>query len=368
MSPSLSSQAPSFIPSDGTTPADTPLATPLGSPRQRASDRKPLPRPEDIKLILSDVDGTLFTDHHELHPTTLNAIKYIRQTRPDLPIIPVTGKQRVSCGSLISDLDISKFPAGCLHGAIIYDKDGNIEKHSPLDPTFVLGVTELMKAHNKTTMLYVADWVAMASLEQGGKTDWEAVSRGFDPCVEDCRTTDFLEKVTKGEEKIGKIFLPMDEEEVPKFLDLLRSTFPTTPFKTTRALPYIIEIGESPLLFHRALACAYLPSITVREDVDKSVALAYFCEKFGVKPENVLTFGDGENDVGMFKAAGYAVSMGNAMAAPREAADYATATNNEGGVGQFLDRVFRPSGPDAQRPVDGLKTLDGQAAPVQIVA
>ena len=147
--------------------------------------------------------------------------------------------------SLISDLDISCFPAGCLHGAIIYDKDGNIEKHSPLDPTFVLGVTELMKSHNKTTMLYVADWVAMASLEQGGKTDWEAVSRGFDPCVEDARGTDFLEKVTKGEEKIGKIFLPMDEEEVPKFLDLLRSTFPTTPFKTTRALPYIIEIGAS---------------------------------------------------------------------------------------------------------------------------
>jgi hypothetical protein len=39
----------------------------------------------------------LFTDDHELHPTTLNAIRYIRETRPDLPIIPVTGKQRVSC-------------------------------------------------------------------------------------------------------------------------------------------------------------------------------------------------------------------------------------------------------------------------------
>ncbi|KAL8290566.1 hypothetical protein RQP46_002824 [Phenoliferia psychrophenolica] len=334
---------PSFgTPSDGPSPAETPLATPSGSPRHTASSGKPLPRAEDIHLILSDVDGTLFTDHHELHPTTLEAIRYIRKTRPDLPIIPVTGKQRVSCGSLISDLDLSSFPAGCLHGAIIYDKDGNIEKHSPLDPTFVLGVTELMKSHNKTTMLYVADWVAMASLEQGGKTDWEAVSRGFDPCVEDARGTDFLDKVVKGEEKIGKIFLPMDEEDVPKFLDLLRSTFPTTPFKTTRALPYIIEI--------------------VAENVDKSVALAYFCNKFSVKPENVLTFGDGENDVGMFKAAGYAVSMGNAMEAPRLAANYATATNNEGGVGQFLDRVFRPSGPDASLPVSGLKPLDGVPA------
>lgn len=50
-----------------------------------------------LTLYSPTVDGTLFTDDHELHPTTLNAIRHIRETRPDLPIIPVTGKQRVSC-------------------------------------------------------------------------------------------------------------------------------------------------------------------------------------------------------------------------------------------------------------------------------
>ena len=220
---------------------------------------------------------------------------------------------------LIKDLHLDEFPAACLHGAIIYDKDGKVEKSTTLDPKFVLGVTDLMKKHNKTTMLYVADWVAMASLEQGGKTDWEAVSRGFDPMVKDERDTEFLNKVLAGEEKIGKIFLPMDEELVPgqlisirdfdsllillilDFLLLLRAEFPNTPFKTTRALPYIIEI--------------------VAETVDKSAALAFFCDKYNVKPENVMTFGDGENDVGMLTASGFGVSMGNAMDAPRLAAE-----------------------------------------------
>lgn len=159
-----------------------------------------------------------------------------------------------------------------------------------------------MKKHNKTTMLYVADWVAMASLEQGGKTDWEAVSRGFDPCVQDEREGDFIQRVLEGKEQIGKIFLPMDEEVVPEFLELLTKEFPNDKFKTTRALPYIIEI--------------------VNEEVDKSAAMAYFCNKFDVKPENVMTFGDGENDVGMLTACGFGVSMGNAMAAPRNAAEY----------------------------------------------
>lgn len=51
------------------------------------------------------------------------------------------------------------------------------------------------------------------------------------------------------------------------------------------------------------------------------MALAYFCDKYNVKPENVLSFGDGENDVEMLKASGYGVSMGNAMDAPRIAAE-----------------------------------------------
>lgn len=36
------------------------------------------------------------------------------------------------------------------------------------------------------------------------------------------------------------------------------------------------------------------------------------------------------------------VSMGNAMPVPTGASDYQTVTNNEGGVGVFLDAVFRP--------------------------
>lgn len=109
----------------------------------------------------------------------------------------------------------------------------------------------------------------------------------------------------------------MDEEVVPEFLDLLHSSFPDVPFKTTRALPYIIEI--------------------VAEGVDKSAALAYFCGKYDIKPANVMTFGDGENDVGMFQASGYSVSMANAMDAPRNAAKYSTLSNNHGGVGAFLE-------------------------------
>ena len=37
---------------------------------------KPLPKPEDIKLILSDVDGTLLDDAHDVNSRTSDAIRY----------------------------------------------------------------------------------------------------------------------------------------------------------------------------------------------------------------------------------------------------------------------------------------------------
>lgn len=93
----------------------------------------------------------------------------------------------------------------------------------------------------------------------------------------------------------------MDEECVPEFLDLLRTTFPHKAFKVTMALPYVIEI--------------------VAENVGKHMALQYFCKLYNIAPENVLTMGDGENDAQMLKDAGYGLSMGNAMEAPRLAAE-----------------------------------------------
>jgi hydroxymethylpyrimidine pyrophosphatase-like HAD family hydrolase len=59
-----------------------------------------------------------------------------------------------------------------------------------------------------------------------------------------------------------------------------------------------------------------------------------------IGPENVIVFGDGENDIPMFKAAGMSVAMGNAMPEAKAVARWQTSTNDKGGVGEFLERVF----------------------------
>ena len=53
--------------------------------------------------------------------------------------------------------------------------------------------------------------------------------------------------------------------------------------------------------------------------------------------EEVLVFGDGENDLDMMRAAGVSVAMKNGSEEVRERADYVTErTNQEDGIMHFL--------------------------------
>ncbi len=56
------------------------------------------------------------------------------------------------------------------------------------------------------------------------------------------------------------------------------------------------------------------------------------CERFGIAPEETIAFGDGENDLSMFSAAGVSVAMGNAYGATLEAADYVTDDVDSDGI------------------------------------
>ena len=60
-------------------------------------------------------------------------------------------------------------------------------------------------------------------------------------------------------------------------------------------------------------------------------------ERFGLERNEIMAFGDEENDIGMLSFAGIGVAMGNAGAAVRAAADYVTTGVDENGVRNALE-------------------------------
>ena len=63
-------------------------------------------------------------------------------------------------------------------------------------------------------------------------------------------------------------------------------------------------------------------------------------EMKGLKPEQVMAFGDGENDTEMIEYAGFGVAMGNACAEAKAAADYVAPGNDEEGVAKTIEQFL----------------------------
>jgi Cof subfamily protein (haloacid dehalogenase superfamily) len=74
--------------------------------------------------------------------------------------------------------------------------------------------------------------------------------------------------------------------------------------------------------------------------ITKASTLAALCEARGLTAAQTVAFGDMPNDVPMLTWAGLGVAVANAHPAVLEAADEVTASNDDDGVAQVLDRWF----------------------------
>ena len=73
---------------------------------------------------------------------------------------------------------------------------------------------------------------------------------------------------------------------------------------------------------------------------DKGRALEVACAATGIKHEEVVAFGDAENDISMFKVAGAAVAMGQADDDTKAHATFVSRPNTEFGVAYAIDRLL----------------------------
>lgn len=76
-------------------------------------------------------------------------------------------------------------------------------------------------------------------------------------------------------------------------------------------------------------------------NTSKGNAIHLVCDILGVDKKDTIVFGDAENDISMFKAAGISVAMKNAMDHVKKEADFETDyTNEEEGIYRFIKKNF----------------------------
>lgn len=64
--------------------------------------------------------------------------------------------------------------------------------------------------------------------------------------------------------------------------------------------------------------------------------MQFFSELMGILPEEMMAFGDAQNDMDMMEYAGIGIAMGNAEESLKEIADYVTTGVDDDGIMNVL--------------------------------
>ena len=96
----------------------------------------------------------------------------------------------------------------------------------------------------------------------------------------------------------------------------------------------------------------------------KAAGVAKVVDKLGLKPENVMVFGDGLNDLELFDYAGISVAMGVSHDKIKEKADYITKTLEEDGIFNALEG-FGMVEKELHFPQVDIETVEGPIATIK---
>ena len=115
---------------------------------------------------------------------------------------------------------------------------------------------------------------------------------------------------------------------------------------------FFVRAGADAAGYERAReAIALLPGIELTSaapgtfeimpaGIDKAGAVCHLAESLNISMEEVMAFGDYDNDVAMLSACGCSVAMANATASAREAAACQTLSNVDGGVAYAVRQML----------------------------
>ena len=266
------------------------------------------------RLVALDLDGTLLDSSMSVRDETVEALQRVRDR--GLQVMLVTGRHHVAVYPYWHQLGL-EMPAICCNGAYVYDfKERRPLTGDPLTHEEARGLLRLVRKYSVSSMVYVDE--AMA---------YETESE-YHPYLLNWSAT-LPEMLRPRIEKVGCFEQLIEEADtVWKF---------ASAGSDVRIMKAFVEAIESEF----GLSCEW--SGTTRLDIthagnNKGARLDEWIAGLGIAREEVIAFGDQNNDSEMLRLVGMGVAMGNGVEALRTCADWVTGSNDSDGIAAALDR------------------------------
>ncbi|SCS21652.1 Cof-type HAD-IIB family hydrolase [Staphylococcus caeli] len=284
-----------------------------------------------INLIATDMDGTLLNAAHEISEENIEAIKYAQSQ--GITVVIATGRAFYEANAPVNQTDL-KLPYICLNGAEVRDESFNIMSTSNLNRELINRITTELKQEDIYYQVYTNLGIYTENPQRdleiyidiaeraGQKADVEKIKAGIQKRI-DNGTLKVVENYDKIEDTPGEIVMKIlafdsDLDKIDRVSEKLAQSESLAISSSSRGN---IEITHS--------------------DAQKGIALETIAERLNIKMENVMAIGDNMNDISMLERVGYSVAMDNAAPEVKTVATYATASNENSGVGKAIMKLLQ---------------------------
>ena len=274
-----------------------------------------------IKMIGLDLDGTLLTDKKELTVRTREVLA--KAIRIGIVVLVATGRPWMGVPEELREFPGMNYALTSNGARIIDTRTGNVIEEHLLSVKSAKKALEICRKYDTLQEVYFdgqgyAPAEKMEFVERYHKNPnmWEYMRKTRIP-VDDI--FELVDRENRGLDKTQALFADMSErkrawEELARHEDL----------ELVGSLRYNIEVNAA--------------------GVNKGTGLVNLGSRLGIKREEIMALGDGDNDTVMLKEVGFGVAMANGEPQVKEAADYITLSNEEDGVAQAIERFVLGGG------------------------
>ncbi|SDN39121.1 Cof-type HAD-IIB family hydrolase [Alkalicoccus daliensis] len=283
-----------------------------------------------VKLIATDMDGTLLNSRREISEENIQMIKAAQ--RAGIIVCAATGRDYAEASHPLKKAGLS-LPIIGTNGAEVYLEDGELLAEKGIEETLFRTITEELENQNVYYEVYTNKGAFTVNKQQGLNLVIDVLTgKGSQYTLEEAH---YLaeQRFEEGAIKVIDSFQALLEERT-RILKILAFSAELTVRNKVR-----YELADLPLI----ITSSAMENLEINyEKATKGRGLRTLADHYNIDIAYTLAIGDNENDLSMFQEAAFSAAMENAVESVKEAAGSLTSSNNESGVAKVIEKVLVP--------------------------
>jgi Cof subfamily protein (haloacid dehalogenase superfamily) len=261
-----------------------------------------------IRLVLSDVDGTLVTRAKELTPRAIEAVRRLGEA--GIMFALTSSRPPRGLAMFVEPLRLST-PLGAFNGGAMVDPDLTVIEQRTIPGELVGETIALLESFSLSAWVYRGEEWYVRDLH-GPRVEHESHTVRFAPTL-----VESFEGIREGVAKI--VGVSDDHDAVARAASAAAERFGER-LAASRSQPYYLDVTHP--------------------EANKGSVVRFLSARYAIPVEAIATIGDAGNDVAMFAASGLSIAVGNAAPEVQRAAGLVSTSNEEEGFANAVERFI----------------------------